>query len=68
MWQHTRGCRPVNMNRTTIDLERTENGLWKATQPDVNVTARGETAQLAVANYGEILHDVVHGADQQVSD
>jgi hypothetical protein len=37
--------------RTTIALEATRDGGWRATQDGVDVVGRGETAALAAADY-----------------
>lgn len=40
---------------TTLQLEPTDDGHWRATQRDVELTGRGETAAQAAANYCEIV-------------
>lgn len=46
--------------RTTIALETTRDGDWRATQDGVDVVGRGETAALAAADYCRR----VEGADE----
>lgn len=52
--------------RTTIEIEATDGGMWRATQHGVDVSALGDTPQLAVANFGEIMHDMVHGSEEAI--
>jgi len=47
------------MNRaTTIRLERAEDGAWRATQPDVELVGRGQTAARAAAHYCELVAEM----------
>lgn len=43
--------------RTTIALETTRDGDWRATQDGVDVVGRGESAALAAADYCRRVED-----------
>ncbi len=45
------------MKQTTIQLEQTDDGAWRATQRGVDLAGRGETASLAAANYCQLVAD-----------
>jgi hypothetical protein len=45
---------------TTIDLERLEDGHWRATQPGVGLVGRGANPGRAVAHYGELVAETVY--------
>ena len=46
-------------HHTTIQLEPTDDGHWRATQADVDLLGRGETAAAAAANYCELVDQTI---------
>lgn len=54
------------MTATTLLLEQTEDGAWRATQAGVDLVGRGPSAALAAARYCELVAD--SGAEQVATD